>query len=92
MIVEYSASFDRLFAKLPDPVQEASRQAVREFLQRFTGGAFPKGLRVHKCGPFVSISVDMSYRIFLHPTLGGIRFVFIGNHRDADRYLKDQSG
>ena len=49
---------------------------------------FPKGLRMHKCGPFLSLSVTMSHRVFVLPISGGIKFVFVGNHEDAERYLK----
>lgn len=73
---------------LPRPIQEKSRKSIDQFLSCYERRAFPKGLRIHKCGPFLSISVSMQYRIFVHPVAGGLRFVFIGDHEDADRYLR----
>lgn len=88
MIVRYSTGFDRMLEKLPEHIQEGGRNVIASFLERFVGKEFPKGLRVHRCGPFISLSIDPDYRIYLKPIPGGICFVFIGNHRDADRYLK----
>jgi len=62
--------------------------AVETFIDCYLTRQFPKGLRAHKCGPFLSLSVSMNYRIFILPIVGGIKFVFIGDHEDADRYLK----
>ncbi len=88
MNVEYTRSFDRNFEKLPRAVQTITQGVIGEFLDYYSKKQFPKGLRVHKCGPFVSISVTMNFRIFVSPILGGIRFVFVGNHQDAEDYLK----
>ena len=88
MNIEFTRSFDEGFRALPGPVRQKSRKAVDRFLEAYETRRFPKGLRIHKCGPFMSISVTMQYRIFVHPVPNGIRFVFIGGHEDADRYLK----
>ena len=88
MNIEFTKSFDKGFTGLPGPLQEKSRKAIDLFLQAYELRQFPKGLRIHKCGPFISISVAMNYRIFVSPVTGGVRFVFIGDHEDADRYLR----
>ena len=88
MIVEFTRSFDRNFSKLPIALQKEAKGVVGEFLDCYTHRQFPKSLRMHKCGPFVSLSVSMSYRIFVSPTAGGVKFVFVGDHKDADDYLK----
>jgi hypothetical protein len=87
MNIEFAESFYRGFSKLSVPLQQKSHKTVDRFLQAFESRRFPKGLRVHKCGPFISLSVSMNIRIFVFPVTGGVRFVFIGNHEDADRYL-----
>ena len=88
MNIEFTRSFDRGFKGLPASLQEKSRKAIDAFIESYELRRFPKGLRIHKCGSFLSISVTMNYRIFAYPISGGIRFVFIGDHEDADRYLK----
>lgn len=88
MIVEFTRSFDRNFEKLPIDLQIKTRRAVETFIDCYTARHFPKGLRVHKCGPFVSISISIRHRIFILPIPGGIKFVFVGDHADADRYLR----
>jgi hypothetical protein len=88
MNVDFAESFYRGFSGLPVPLQQKSRETVDRFLQAFESRRFPKGLRVHKCGPFISLSVTMSLRIFVYPISGGVRFVFVGTHDDAERYLK----
>ena len=87
MIIEYARSFDQNFAKHSVELQAKARQTVAMFIDCYAAKHFPKGLRVHKCGPFISISFTMKHRIFVLPIPDGIKFVFIGDHEDADRYL-----
>lgn len=88
MDILFTNAFDREFKALPRPVQEKSRKAVDTFLTCYETRRYPKGLRIHKCGPFLSISVTLQYRIFVLPITGGLSFVFVGDHEDADRYLR----
>ena len=88
MIVEYTRNFDRGFGRLTADLQRASRGVIEDFLDCYASHRFPKSLRVHKCGPFLSLSVTMKYRIFVLPITGGVKFVFIGDHEDAENYLK----
>jgi hypothetical protein len=84
----FTKGFDLGFKALPRELQEKSRKTIDSFLRRYEARRFPKGLRIHKCGPFLSISVTMQYRIFVLPIPNGLRLVFIGDHEDADRYLR----
>ena len=88
MIIQRTSSFERQFKKLPQEIQLKAAEAISLFIDCYVHRQFPKGLRVHRCGPFVSLSIDMNYRIFIYPIVGGIRFVFVGTHDDADSYLK----
>lgn len=88
MIVEYTRSFDKNFSNLPADIQIKSREVIKIFIDCYASQQFPKSLRIHKCGPFVSISITMRYRIFLLPIDNGIKFVFVGDHKDAEDYLK----
>ena len=88
MIVQYTKSFDRNYARLPAFLQEAAQETIDLFLDQYECRNFPKGLRLHKVGPFLSLSLTMNYRIFTLPIAGGVKFVFIGTHKDADTYLK----
>ncbi len=88
MNIEFTKSFDKGFANLSDLLQKKSHKTIDTFLRAYESRQFPKGLRIHKCGPFFSVTIAMNYRIFVYPITDGIRFVFIGNHEDADRYLK----
>ena len=88
MNIEFTKSFDEGYASLPKILRIKSRAAIDRFISSFESRQFPKGLRIHKCGPFLSISVTMNHRVFACPIEGGIRFVFIGDHEDADRYLR----
>lgn len=88
MNIESTKRFDKEFASLPEMLQKKSRKAMETFLNAFESRQFPKGLRIHKCGPFFSISVTLNHRIFMSPIAGGIRFVFVGDHDDANRYLR----
>ncbi|OQA53730.1 MAG: hypothetical protein BWY42_01801 [Candidatus Omnitrophica bacterium ADurb.Bin277] len=88
MNILFTKAFDAEFEALSRPLQEKSRKTLDTFLRCYESRRFPKGLRIHKCGPFLSLSVTMQYRIFVLPVEGGLSFVFIGSHNDADRYLK----
>lgn len=88
MIIEFTKSFDRQFASLAPDLQTKSRQTIERFIGCYASKQFPKGLRVHKCGPFVNLSVSMNHRIFVLPIPGGVKFVFVGDHEAADRYLR----
>ena len=87
MIVEFAKSFDTNFYRLSRELQIKARQTVSRFINCYQHRRFPKALRVHKCGPFLSLSISMSHRIFVLPITGGVKFVFVGDHDDADRYL-----
>ena len=88
MIVEFTRSFDKHLSRLPNALQEEAKSVIGEFLDCYARSQFPKGLRAHKCGPFISLSVSLNCRIFVSPIAGGVRFVFVGGHQDADDYLK----
>ena len=88
MNVEFTKSFDSQFSSLSEDLQSKAQNAIERFIDCYQSRQFPKGLRVHKCGPFVSLSITMNYRIFILPIQKGIQFVFIGDHQDADRYLR----
>ena len=88
MNVEFTKSFDSQFSSLSEDLQSKAQNAIERFIDCYQSRRFPKGLRVHKCGPFVSLSITMKHRIFVTPIPSGIKFVFVGNHAEADRYLK----
>ncbi len=88
MIVEFTKSFDRQFSGLSHELQKDVREVLSIFLDYYASRQFPKSLRAHKCGRFLSLSVTMNYRIFVLPLHGGVKFIFVGNHRDAEEYLK----
>ena len=88
MIVEYTKSFDRQYSGLPPDLWRQTKETVSFFLDYYASRQFPKSLRMHKCGRFLSLSVTMNYRIFVLPVRRGVKFVFVGNHRDAEAYLK----
>lgn len=90
MIVRSTPSFDRQYAALSMPLQGEVKDTIGLFLDYYTSRQFPKSLRVHKCGRFLSLSVSMNYRVFVVSITGGVKFVFAGNHRDAENYLKKQ--
>ena len=88
MIVEYARNFDQHYDKLPSELQNEIDVIIALFLDYYASRQFPKGLRVHKCNRFLSLSVTMNYRIFVLPIRDGVKFVFVGNHQDAVNYLK----
>ena len=88
MIVGFTRSCDRQYSKLPEDLQKETEEVLSVFLDYYARGQFPKSLRVHKCGRFLGLSITMNYRMFLLPIRGGVKFVFVGNHRDAEDYLK----
>ena len=88
MIVEFTKSFDRQYTGLSEDLQRETKELVSFFLDYYASRQFPKSLRVHKCGRFLSLSISMNYRVFVLPIQGGVKFVFVGNHRDAENYLK----
>ena len=91
MIVEFTKSFDRQYAGLSRELQKDARETLSIFLDYYASRQFPKSLRAHKCGRFLSLSVTMNYRIFVLPLRGGVKFVFVGDHRDAEEYLRRSS-
>ncbi len=90
MIVEYSRNFDKNFERLSKELQNDVTDLISFFLDYYASKQFPKSLRVHKCHRFLSLSLTMNYRIFVLPISGGVKFVFVGNHEDAVRYLRRQ--
>ena len=88
MIVQYARCFDRQYAKLPGALQKDVDEVVSFFLRYFASRQFPNSLRVHKCGRFLSLTVTMNYRVFVLPIRDGVKFVFVGTHKDAENYLK----
>lgn len=88
MRVEFTGNFDKNFSKFDLWLQKLSKKTIEEFIDSYTHKQYPKSLRAHKCGPFLSISITMNYRIYVLPIPDGIRFVFIGDHKDAENYLK----
>ena len=88
MIVEYTRSFDRQYAGLSDALQQEVRETIGFFLDYYASRQFPKSLRVHKCGRFLSLSVSMNCRVFVLSIPRGVKFVFVGDHHDALNYLK----
>jgi hypothetical protein len=88
MKVEFTRSFDKQFAGLSPEHKGEAEEKIGIFLEYYASRQFPKSLRMHKCGRFVSLSVSMNYRLFLIPIPGGLKFVFVGSHRDAENYLK----
>lgn len=88
MIVRSTSSFDRQFAALEHSLQDKVRETIGFFLDYYASRQFPKSLRVHKCGRFLSLSVSMNYRVFVVSIPAGVRFVFVGDHHDAETYLK----
>jgi hypothetical protein len=88
MIVEFTKSFDKQFQALSPDLQDKAKSTIDQFIDAYASRQFPKALRVHKCGSFVSVSISMKHRIFILPILNGIKFVFVGDHQTADNYLK----
>ncbi len=88
MNIEFTQVFDRNFSGLPADTQKKARFVIETFIDAYASRHFPKSLRVHKCGAFLSLSVRMDIRIFVLPILAGVRFAFIGDHKMADKYLK----
>lgn len=88
MRIEYARSFDKNFSSLSHELGWQCRQAIANFLDAYADRVFPNSLRVHRCGPFISLSINMSYRIFVLPIEDGVRFVFVGDHKAAENYLK----
>ena len=88
MIVQYARCFDRQYAGLSAILQKDVDQTVLFFLKYFASRQFPKSLRVHKCGRFLSLTVTMNYRVFVLPIREGVKFVFVGTHKDAENSLK----
>ena len=88
MNVEFEEAFTEGFGRLPTEIQVKCRERVRDFGICYAKRQFPKSFRLHKCGHFLSVSITMNYRIFVRPIPGGIKFSFVGNHDDADRFLR----
>ena len=91
MNVEFTHSFDKQYSGLSQDLQTQAKETIEFFLDYYASRQYPKGLRIHKVGRFLSLTVTMNYRIFVFPIHGGVKFVFIGNHRDAENYLKKVS-
>ena len=89
MKVEFSRSFDRQYNGLSSELQKQAKETIEFFLEYYSSRQYPKGLRIHKCGRFLSLTITMNYRVFVIPIPGGVKFVFVGNHRDAQNYLKN---
>ena len=88
MNVAFTRSFDKQYSGLSQDLQKQAKETIEFFLDYYASRKYPKGLRIHKVGRFLSLTVTMNYRIFVVPIQGGVKFMFVGNHRDAENYLK----
>ena len=88
MIARVTRNFERNYAKLSPELQRQADDVIALFVDYYASRQFPKSLRVHKCNRFLSLSITMSYRIFVLPIEGGVKIVFVGDHEAATNYLK----
>ena len=89
MTVEYLASYDRAFRKLPAATQHQTATAIDRLLDYFLTGQRPHGLglkRLHK--QYWEIRVGLGIRVLFELGRDRLTFVFVGNHDDIRRWLK----
>ena len=89
MLVEYLASYDRSFRKLPVAVQTDTTEAVERLLDYFSTGQQPHGLglkRLHRHS--WEIRVGLHLRVLFELQNDRLSFIFVGDHDDIRRWLR----
>ena len=89
MVVEYLASYDRSFRKLPHAAQTHTEKAIDRLLDYFLTGQRPHGLglkRLYK--RYWEIRVGLGIRVLFELGRDRLTFIFVGNHDDIRRWLK----
>lgn len=89
MTVEYLASYDRAFRKLPAATQRQTATAIDRLVDYFLTGQRPHGLglkRLHK--QYWEIRVGLAIRVLFELSRNRLTFIIVGNHDDIRRWLK----
>jgi mRNA-degrading endonuclease RelE of RelBE toxin-antitoxin system len=89
MVVEYLASYDRSFRRLPRTTQAHTIRAIDRLLDYFVTGQRPHGLglkRLHK--DYWEVRVGLGVRIMFELRGERLTFVVVGSHEAIRRWLK----
>lgn len=89
MIVEYLASYDRAFRKLPASTQVQTATAIDRLLDYFVTGQRPHGLglkRLHK--QYWEIRAGLSVRVVFELQKDRLTFVVVGSHDDIRQWVR----
>ena len=89
MTVEYLASYDRAFRKLPTATQHQTITAIDRLLDYFLTGQRPHGLglkRLYK--QYWEIRVGLAIRVLFELGRDRLTFIIVGNHEEIHRWLR----
>ena len=89
MHVDYLASYDRAFRKLPASIQDRTVEALDALLDYFQTGQRPHGLglkRLHR--RYWEIRVGLDLRVLFELGPNRLTVIFVGNHDDIRRWLR----
>ena len=89
MTVEYLASYDRSFRKLPHATQLRTTEAIDRLLNYFVTGQRPHGLglkRLHE--RYWEIRIELGIRAMFELSKDRLTFIIVGNHNDIRRWLR----
>lgn len=90
MRIDYLTSFDRSFKKLPSSVQTKIQSIIGSFFDHLVTGIRPQGLGLRRLkGSFWEIRVGLQYRVLFELGKDLIVFVFVGNHEEVKRFLRN---
>ena len=90
MRVEYLASYDRAFRKLPPLVQSHAIEAIDSLLDYFQTGRRPHGLGLKRLRKvYWEIRVGLDVRILFQLQRDYLSFVFVGDHDEMRRWLRE---
>ena len=89
MRVEYLASYDRSFRKLPTSSQTRTVQAIDRLLDYFLTGQRPHGLGLKRLRrDYWEIRVGLSIRVLCELRGDRLTFIIVGDHGDIRQWLR----
>jgi hypothetical protein len=89
MVVEYMASYDRAFRRLPASAQGHAIKAIDRLLDYFSTGQRPHGLGLKRLRrDYWEVRIGLRLRILFELGRDRITFIFVGDHDALRDWLR----
>lgn len=90
MKIDFLSRFDRAFKRINPKDQREIRSAIESFLENLPKGHRPQGLGLRRLkGTVWEFRAGLKYRILFELKKDWVIFLFVGNHDEVKRFLKN---